>query len=55
MSREELSDPNPEPTTTPRRQVLRSLLGAVVGIGALIGLAACGGESGEDEEDEEDD
>lgn len=53
MPTEPLAATNTEPTPTPRRQVLRSLLGAVVGLGTLIGLAGCGGE--DDEEDEDDD
>lgn len=58
MPMEPLTTQDPEPLTRPRRQVLRSLFGAVIGVGALIGLAACGGEGGgegDDEEEEEDD
>jgi hypothetical protein len=38
----------------PRRWLLRSLSGAVLGAVILVGLTACGGE-GEDEGEEEDD
>ena len=60
MPTEPLTAIDAESLTTPRRQVLRSLFGTAVGVAALIGLAACGGEGGgengdEDEEEEEDD
>lgn len=60
MSTKPVIAPDPEPPSTPRRQVLRSLFGAVVGVAAMIALAACGGEGdegdeGDEEEEEEDD
>jgi hypothetical protein len=55
MPTEPLTAIDPEPLTTPRRQVLRSLFGTVVGVAALIGLAACGGEGGGEGDDEEED
>ena len=41
-------------STAPRRRILRSLAGAVVGLVGLVGLAGCGGEDEEDEEEDDD-
>ena len=38
------------PATSPRRQVLRAVIAAMVGVMVLLGLASCGdeGEEGDD-------
>jgi hypothetical protein len=57
MTDQQRDEPGSESEPTPRRPVLRSLAGAVVGVVTLGVLAACGGgddgenEDGEDEDD----
>lgn len=53
MTHEQIDEPDIAPATAPRRDLLRVLAGATIGVVMLVGLAGCGGEGDEEDEEEE--
>jgi hypothetical protein len=49
LVRQPHDQPEQQATPVPRRNVLRSLIGAATGLATLLGLAACGGDDNEDD------